>query len=103
MRLYSWRPRLRLMLPVPLGQWRCCHQSLLRSSVLRSSGLLSRVFAPLAPQRILYLSCRGLSKTAVELSVTTDYKYNTGALPQPRGRALCCGLRWLVLGGRRQT
>lgn len=31
-------------------------------------------------QRILYFSCRGLSKTAVELSVTTDYKYNTGAL-----------------------
>ncbi|PRW56030.1 Repressor of RNA polymerase III transcription MAF1 [Chlorella sorokiniana] len=28
-------------------------------------------------KRILYLSCRGLSKTAVELSVTTDYKYNT--------------------------
>lgn len=29
-------------------------------------------------KRILYFSCRGLSKTAVELSVTTDYKYNTG-------------------------
>ncbi|KAL4457419.1 hypothetical protein ABPG75_012284 [Micractinium tetrahymenae] len=28
-------------------------------------------------KRILYFSCRGLSKTAVELSVTTDYKYNT--------------------------
>lgn len=28
-------------------------------------------------KRILYFSCRGLSKTAVELSITTDYKYNT--------------------------
>eukprot|EP00887_Chlorella_sp_A99_P002729 scaffold6.g2729.t1 len=28
-------------------------------------------------KRILYFACRGLSKTAVELSVTTDYKYNT--------------------------
>lgn len=28
-------------------------------------------------KRILYFSCRGLSKTAVELSETTDYKYNT--------------------------
>ena len=25
-------------------------------------------------KRILYFACRGLSKTAVELSVTTDYK-----------------------------
>lgn len=29
-------------------------------------------------KRILYFSCRGLSKTAVELSITTDYKYNSG-------------------------
>lgn len=28
-------------------------------------------------KRILYFSCRGMSKTAVELSETTDYKYNT--------------------------
>ena len=28
-------------------------------------------------KRILYFSCRGLSKSAVELSETTDYKYNT--------------------------
>lgn len=28
-------------------------------------------------KRILYFSCRGLNKSAVELSVTTDYKYNT--------------------------
>jgi hypothetical protein len=28
-------------------------------------------------KRILYFSCRGMSKSAVELSVTTDYKYNT--------------------------
>lgn len=28
-------------------------------------------------KRILYFSCRGLSKTAVELSITTDYKYNS--------------------------
>lgn len=27
-------------------------------------------------KKILYFSCRGLSKSAVELSVTTDYKYN---------------------------
>lgn len=34
---------------------------------------------PLAalPRR-LPCSCRGLSKTAVELSITTDYKYNSG-------------------------
>lgn len=37
-----------------------------------------RLPSPPAAQRILYFSCRGLSKTAVELSVTTDYKYNTG-------------------------
>lgn len=66
-------------------------------------GVLSRIFVPFALQRILYLSCRGLSKTAVELSVTTDYKYNTGSLPQLRGRAICCDLRWLVLGGRGQS
>ena len=28
-------------------------------------------------KRILYFSCRGMSKSAVELSVTTEYKYNT--------------------------
>ena len=103
MRLHSWRPCLRLMLPAPLGQWRCCHRSLLRSSILHSVVYSSRIFVPFAPQRILYLSCRGLSKTAVELSVTTDYKYNTGSLPQLRGCAICCGLRWLVLGGRGQS
>ncbi len=35
-------------------------------------------------KRILYFSCRGLSKTAVELSVTTDYKYNTGELEKAK-------------------
>jgi hypothetical protein len=28
-------------------------------------------------KRILYFSCRGLSKSAVELSETVDYRYNT--------------------------
>jgi hypothetical protein len=28
-------------------------------------------------KRILYFSCKGISKTAVELSETTEYKYNT--------------------------
>jgi hypothetical protein len=30
-------------------------------------------------KRILYFSCRGLAKSAVELSVTTEYKYNEDA------------------------
>lgn len=30
-------------------------------------------------KKILYFSCRGMSKSAVELSVTTDYKYNEDA------------------------
>jgi hypothetical protein len=40
-------------------------------------------------KRILYFSCRGLSKTAVELSVTTDYKYNTGGCWGAAGPWLC--------------
>jgi hypothetical protein len=43
-------------------------------------------------KRILYLSCRGLSKTAVELSVTTDYKYNTGGWAGTRQYACTCRL-----------
>jgi Maf1 regulator len=58
----------------------CSYQSDLEDDPFREKGSVwtfNYFFYNKKQKRILYFSCRGLTKSAVELSVTTDYKYNT--------------------------
>ena len=94
-----------LLAPPPTHTLHCSYKSDLESDPFGEKGSVwsfNYFFYNKKLKRILYFSCRGLSKTAVELSVTTDYKYNTGGWVEGGRGWAAGGLRgagWAALGG----